>query len=132
MKITMLMLCKPKDDRNKKNVLSIKESKRKSNKKTRYEIVKCQQKPFTLKRQSRYRLELEPKEYLEKRTSPFFLSIPSDRIGEPTREGVRTAVLRLRGCHAGDDSLDSSRVFWVNRWLMRERRMKMTKLGKGK
>lgn len=33
-------------------------------------------------------------------------------MGEPTREGVRTAVLRLRRGHAGDDTLDTSRVFW--------------------
>lgn len=84
-------------------------------------------------RQSRYRLELGLKEHLQKRTSPFlFLSVPSDRMGEPTRQGVRTAVLRLRRGHAWDDTLDTSRVFWVNRWMMRERRMMMTKLGKEK
>lgn len=33
-------------------------------------------------------------------------------MGEPTREGVRTVVLRLRRGHAGDDTLDTSRVLW--------------------
>lgn len=64
-------------------------------------------------RQSRYRLELGQ---LEGTLGKKDLSVPSDRMGEPTREGVRAAVLRLRRGHAGDDTLDTSRVFWVNRW----------------
>lgn len=51
---------------------------------------------------------------------------------EPTREGVRTAVLRLRRGHAGDDTLDTSRVFWVNRWMMREKKNDDDKARKGK
>lgn len=34
-------------------------------------------------------------------------------MGEPTREGVRATVLRLRRGHAGDDTSDTSRVFWA-------------------
>lgn len=45
----------------------------------------------------------------------FFLSVPSDRMGGPTGEGARTAVLRLRRGHAGDDAFDTSRVLWINR-----------------
>lgn len=36
-------------------------------------------------------------------------------MAEPTGEGVRVAVLRLRGGHAGDDTLDTGREFWVKR-----------------
>lgn len=67
-----------------------------------------QTKDHRTQRQSRYRLELGLKEHF----FFFFLSVPFDRMGEPTREGVRTAVLRLRRGHAGDDTLDTSRVFW--------------------
>lgn len=76
-------------------------------------------------RQSRYRLGIEGT--LEKRTTPFFFwSAPSDRIAEPTREGVRTAVLRLRRGHAGDDTFGTSWIFWVKKkkdeWYERKRR----------
>ncbi len=74
-----------------------------------------QTKAHRTQRQSRYRLKLGLKEHLKKGLLLFFLSVPSDRMGEPTREGMRTAVLRLRRGHAGDDTLGTSRVFWVKR-----------------
>lgn len=104
-------------------------------------MIKCKAKPTALKGKVDTDLNLDYlKEHLktlEKKDLSlfsffFFLSVPSDRMGEPTREGVRTAVLRLRRGHAGDDTLDTSRVFWVNRWMMRERRMMMTKLKRKK
>lgn len=63
--------------------------------------------------QSRHRLEIGVKEHLKKRPLLFSLSVRSDREREPTREGVRAAVLRLRRSHAGDDTLGTSQVFWV-------------------
>ncbi|TNN38233.1 hypothetical protein EYF80_051600 [Liparis tanakae] len=40
------------------------------------------------------------------------LTVPSDRMEEPTREGVTMVVLGLRRGCVGDDTLDPSRVFW--------------------
>lgn len=74
-----------------------------------------QTKAHRTQRQSRHRLELGLKKHLKKGLLLFSVSVPSDRMGEPTREGVRTAVLRLRRGHAGDDTLDTSRVLWINR-----------------
>lgn len=47
-------------------------------------------------------------------------SVPSGRMWEPTRKGMRTAVLRLGRGHAGHDALDTSRVLWVKTWIFRK------------
>lgn len=44
---------------------------------------------------------------------------------------MTATVLSLRGCHARDDTLGTSWIFWVKRWMMRKRVM-MAKLGRGK
>lgn len=56
-------------------------------------------------RPTRHRLEQCLKEHLFHSS---LLSVPSDRKREPTGEGVTTTVLRLRGCHARDDTLGTS------------------------
>lgn len=47
-------------------------------------------------------------------------SVPSGRMWEPTREGMRTTVLGLGRGHAGHDALDTSRVLWVETWMFRK------------
>jgi len=91
--------------------------------------IKCKSKPTALQGKADIDLNLDDlKEHLKKDLSFLYLSVPSDRMEEPTREGVRTVVLGLRRGRVGDDTLDASRVFWVNRWLTTERRMTMTQL----
>lgn len=76
--------------------------------------IKCKPNPTTLrgKGETEHRL----KKHLERKEMIFSWSGSPDRMGGPTREGARTAVLRLRRGHAGDDALDTSRVLWINRW----------------
>lgn len=122
----MQLLCKPNNNR--ENVLCMKEEVRlRKNKK----LLNANQSPP----HSKAKQIQTWRNTWKKGPLLFFLfflyaSVPPGRRGEPTREGVRTAVLRLRRCHTGDDTLDTSRVFWVNRWMMRERGKMMTKLGK--
>lgn len=78
------------------------------------QIVKCKPKPTTFACKTEMDWKLKLKDHFEKRDL-FFSSVPSDRMREPTREGMRTAVLRLGRGHAGHDTLDTSRVFWVKR-----------------